>query len=77
MVVMILVVCGALLWTRVLAMFCDVATNSDPGLTQFRQSLDSINSFIASHRLPVPMARRIREYLHQQKEVRRLAIGWL
>ncbi len=27
----------------VLALFCDMATNSNPGLTQFRQLLDGLN----------------------------------
>ena len=66
-VVCIMVLCGALLWTYVLALFCDMATNSNPGLTQFRQLLDGLNIFIQKHRLPLPLARRLREYLHQQK----------
>ena len=66
-VVFLLVVCGALLWTYVLALFCDMATNSNPGLTQFHQLLDGLNQFIHTHRLPKGMARRLREYLHQQK----------
>ena len=36
-IVTLLVILGALLWTQVLAMFCDVATNGDPGMTLFRQ----------------------------------------
>ena len=67
LVVCVLVVCGALLWTYVLALFCDMATNSNPGLTQFRQLLDGLNLFIRTHQLPKEMARRLREYLHQQK----------
>ena len=51
----------------VLALFCDMATNSNPGLTQFRQYLDGLNSFITQHRMPKDMARRLREYLHQHK----------
>ena len=62
-----LVLLGALLWTQVLATFCDVATNSNPGLTHFRQQLDSLNEFVAFNNLPVDMARRMREYLQQQK----------
>ena len=67
MVVCAMVLCGALLWTYVLALFCDMATNSNPGLTQFKQLLDGLNHFIHAHRLPREMARRLREYLHQQK----------
>ena len=62
-----LVLLGALLWTQVLATFCDVATNSNPGLTHFRQQLDSLNEFVAFNNLPVEMARRMREYMQQQK----------
>ena len=47
-----LVLVGALLWTQVLAMFCDVATNADPGLIEFRQHLDRLNSFIQANNLP-------------------------
>ena len=37
LVVLCLVLCGALLWTYVLALFCDMATNSNPGLTYYKQ----------------------------------------
>ena len=67
LVVMLMVVCGALLWTYILALFCDMATNSNPGVTQFRQLIDGLNGFIATHRVPKEMAQRLREYLHQQK----------
>ena len=66
-IVMVLIVFGALLWTRVLAMFCDVATNSNPGLTYFNQQLDGLNEFIKTNEVPKEMARRMREYLHQMK----------
>lgn len=68
LIVCLMVICGALLWTYVLALFCDMATNSNPGLTQFRQLLDGLNAYITTHRLPKEMARRLREYLHQQKQ---------
>jgi len=68
-IVMTLVLVGALIWTQVLAMFCDVATNADPGVVEFRQRLDSMNSYIRTNNLPAGMARRMREYLHQTQEV--------
>ena len=55
LIVMFLVIIGALLWTRVLATFCDVATNSRPGLTYFHQQLDGLNEFIFTNRLPKEM----------------------
>lgn len=47
LIVTILVVLGAFVWTRVLALFCDIATNSSPGLTAFRQQLDCLNEVSA------------------------------
>ena len=44
--VTVLVFLGALLWTQVLALFCDVATNSNPAETLFRQTLDDLNTFV-------------------------------
>jgi len=67
-VVTVLVVCGALMWAYVLAKLCDVATNSDPGLTAFRQTVDALNELIRSYQVPTAMAQRLREYAHQQRE---------
>lgn len=64
-----MVVVGALIWTQVLALFCDIASNSHPGLTEFRQQLDGLNELIRTNNLPSDMARRLREYLHQQRGV--------
>ena len=69
LVVGALVLAGALLWTQVLALFYDVVANSDPGITAHRQQLDSLNRFAAKNNLPKVLANRMREYVHQQKEV--------
>lgn len=69
-VLIFLLILGAFLWTRVLANFCEVATNGDPALTVFRQSLDGMNTFVNDMKLPIEMARRLREYVHQQREVK-------
>lgn len=68
-IVTALVIVGALLWTQILAMFCDVATNGDPGMTLFRQTLDDMNSFIRDYDIPTTLQLRLREYLHHQKDV--------
>ena len=67
--VTLLVVMGAFLWTSVLARFCEVATNSNPGLTHFLQSLDDINHFSRINYLPPPLATKLREYMHEQRNV--------
>lgn len=67
--VTVLVFLGAILWTQVLAQFCDVATNSNPAETHFRQTLDDFNTFCAIHDVPKEMQLRMREYLHATKRV--------
>uniref|UniRef100_A0A7S2H6D1 Ion transport domain-containing protein n=1 Tax=Haptolina brevifila TaxID=156173 RepID=A0A7S2H6D1_9EUKA len=64
-VVMVLVLLGALLWTYILSKFCDVAINSDPALTFYRQRLDDLNHFIKVNRVPLDMALRLREYVRR------------
>lgn len=44
-----------------------MATNANPGHTEFRQLLDGLNDYITTHEIPADIARRLREYLHQQK----------
>jgi len=68
LIVVSLVIFGALLWTQVLAMFCDVATNANPALVEFRQHLDALNAYIQMYNLPRPTAHRLREYMHQQED---------
>ena len=68
-IVTIIVTVSAFMWTWVLALFCDVATNSNPVLTAFRQQLDGLNLFIAINQLPLEMAQRMRSFMHQQKGV--------
>lgn len=68
-IVTILDALAAFIWTAVLAMFCDVATNSSPALTQFRQQLDALNFYVHAHDVPSEMARRLRSYLHQSKGI--------
>jgi len=66
-VVLSLIFIGAILWTQILADFCDVASNGDPAGVRFRQLLDELNSFCSLHYIPHDMAIRMREYLHAQR----------
>jgi len=66
-VVLCLVICGALLWTQILADFCDVASNGDPAGVRYHQTLDELNLFISSHHIPKAMGLRMREFLQAQR----------
>ena len=43
LIVCLLQLVAAFLWTYVLAAFCDIAANSNPALVAFRQRLDALN----------------------------------
>ena len=45
-VMLFLVLLGCFLWTQILAMFCDVATNGNPDETVYQQTLDVRSSLI-------------------------------
>ncbi|KOO32278.1 voltage-gated ion channel superfamily [Chrysochromulina tobinii] len=68
LVVLVLVLVGALVWTYVLALFCDMTTNANPCGTHFKQLLDGLNIYIQTHQLPRELALRLREYIIWQKE---------
>ena len=57
------------MWTRVLALFCNVATNSNPEETAFQQTMDDVNRFMAAEHFPRELQSRLRDFLHQQKHV--------
>jgi hypothetical protein len=57
-----LVFAGALIWTDVLAAFCDVATNGDATHIAFQQSLNDLNAFMKQRYLPLPMREALREF---------------
>lgn len=67
-IVLFLAFGGAILWTMILADFCDVASNGDPNGIKFRQKLDELNVFIGLHPvIPIQMQRRMREYVYAQR----------
>lgn len=68
-VVTVLVILGALLWTYVLALFCDMITNANPAHVAFRQRLDGLNQFIQVYGLPTSTAMRLRMYMHEKRSL--------
>ena len=66
-IVTLLVVIGALMWAKVLAAFCDLATNSDPSAIEYRQALDDLTRFCRLHGLPSELKHRLRQFFAQRK----------
>ena len=67
--VVFLVIFGALLWTQVLAAFCDMATNADPGAIEYRQLVDEVNRFCHQEKLPQELQIRLRQYFAQRRHI--------
>ena len=58
-------------WAYVIASFCSVLTSLDPASTEFRQMIDHLNIFIASHHITPEMSTRLREYFFQTRHLQR------
>ena len=69
MIVTVMVVLGALMWAKVLATFCELATNADPASLEYRQALDDLNRFCTSQGLSTDLKRRLRQFFHQRKHI--------
>jgi len=69
-VLMIILFIGALIWVYVTAKFVDVISNSNPEVTEFRQTIDNLNRFIAFNKLPKELSQRLREYYYATKQMK-------
>ena len=73
----VLVISGAVLWTYVLAVFCEVIANSNPDLSEFRHTMDDLNRLLKLNQttVPFPVRQKLREYFHQTKHIQVAAAG--
>ena len=65
-----LMLLGSMLWAQVLATFVSLLSTMNIEVVEFRQMMDSLNSFMSRHRMPHEMRRRLREYFHQTQHLR-------
>jgi len=70
-----LVLVGALIWTDVLASFCDIATNADPLQTSYNQTMDDLNVFMSQRFLPRPMRETLREFFMHTRHLMHAEAG--
>jgi len=72
-----LVLLGAVLWTYVLAVFCEVVANSNPELSEFRHTMDDLNRLMNLNKgvIPLDVRQRVREYFHQTKHIQIASAG--
>lgn len=64
-----ILVCGALIWCYVTAIFVEVMVNTDPNASALRNHVADLNTFIANAHIPREMAQRLREYLYKTRHV--------
>jgi len=60
---------GGMIWGAVIATFCGVIANLDPAGTEFRKTMDDLNTFMALQGLPKDMRIELRQYFHQTKHL--------
>ena len=65
-VVTVLVLISSVVWTNVLATFCDIVTNGDPVTTKFYQDLEQIANYMQERRIPNALQQRVREYMYHR-----------
>jgi len=66
---MTLLLCGALIWSYVIARFVEVIVSMNPDAKAFRNSIDELNRFVAIQGIDNKLARRLREYMIKSKHV--------
>lgn len=65
----VLMLAGGMVWGMVIATFCGVIASMDPKGTEFRKTMDDLNSFMALQGLPNDMRIQLREYFHQTRHL--------
>jgi len=60
-----LVLASAVVWTNVLATFCDIVTNADPVSTKFHQDMERMSDYMDKIEVPEDLRMRVRMYLYQ------------
>ena len=60
---------GGMIWGTVIAVFCGVLANMDPKGTEFKRTMDNLNSFMSEQGLPNEMRVKLREYFHQTRHL--------
>lgn len=64
-----LMLIGGTLWASVTGVFCRVVSESNPTLTEFRMTMDNLNSYMRQRRLPHELQWRLREYFHKTRHL--------
>lgn len=62
---------GSVIWAMVVGTICAMATTGDPHTIEYRQHMDSLNSFLAEARVPPEICFQARTYLRSTRELRK------
>ena len=65
----VLMLSGGMIWGTVIAVFCGVLANMDPKGTEFKRTMDNLNSFMSEQGIAPKMRVELREYFHQTRHL--------
>jgi CRP-like cAMP-binding protein len=68
-VAVVLMLSGGMIWGTVIAVFCGVLANMDPKGTEFKRTMDDLNSFMSEQGIARKMRVELREYFHQTRHL--------
>ena len=68
-VAVVLMLSGGMIWGTVIAVFCGVLANMDPKGTEFKRTMDNLNSFMSEQGIAPKMRVELREYFHQTRHL--------
>jgi len=62
---------GSVIWAMVVGTICAMATTGDPHTIEYRQHMDSLNSFLSETRVPEEIGIQARTYLRATRDLRK------
>jgi len=69
----VLMLASSIVWVYMMGQMCAIASTMDPDTTQFRNSLDSLNSFMRERGLNPELRVRLRTFYHNSRRMSRMA----
>jgi len=66
---------GSSVWAYVIGGVCGILSSMDPHTVQFQQSMDDLNVMMHLNRLPGELRRRLRTYLHENRNLQQRKSG--
>lgn len=73
-VLSLLILTSALMWSQVISTFCLVLANANPADQQFYNGMDSLNDFLSTNGISPTLRTHLRAYFHETRGLRLLRL---